>query len=330
MRSRLTPRGVGVVVTALALVALGFVLGYPELLGLAAGALVFIVVSFFLVSGGRPVGVECSAPPRVERLSDVTVRLDLDADRAHRRGLRLRSHAPTGLGDRVPVVWDASGVHADVPVPTRRRGPLSLGPWVVERVDPWGMFRRTVGEADGVAMLVVPRVRPVSMASLPSALAEFGGSSEMGTTTFAMLREYVIGDELRHVHWKSSAKTGTLMMRQYIDVTRPRLMLVLVTETRAYTSEEEFESAVDFIASLATVAASSGLDVEVCTTTGERAAHGKGRSSAAIDMLALVERGASGVDMRLLRANRGTTIVVRGHDATGWWDRVPAMAVLRP
>ncbi|MBM3689630.1 MAG: DUF58 domain-containing protein [Actinobacteria bacterium] len=192
------------------------------------------------------------------------------------------------------------------------------------------MFRRTVGEADGVAMLVVPRVRPVSMASLPSALAEFGGSSEMGTTTFAMLREYVIGDELRHVHWKSSAKTGTLMMRQYIDVTRPRLMLVLVTETRAYTSEEEFESAVDFIASLATVAASSGLDVEVCTTTGERAAHGKGRSSAAIDMLALVERGASGVDMRLLRANRGTTIVVRGHDATGWWDRVPAMAVLRP
>ena len=46
MRSRLTPRGVGVVVTALALVALGFVLGYPELLGLAAGARVLIVVSF--------------------------------------------------------------------------------------------------------------------------------------------------------------------------------------------------------------------------------------------------------------------------------------------
>ena len=273
--------------------------------------------------------MECSAPPRVERLADVTVRLDLDADRAHRRGLRLRSHTPTGLGDRVPVIWDASGVHADVPVPTRRRGPLSLGPWVVERVDPWGLFRRTVGEADGVAMLVVPRVRPVSMASLPSALAEFGGSSEMGTTTFAMLREYIIGDELRHVHWKSSAKTGTLMMRQYIDVTRPRLMLVLVTETRAYTSEDEFESAVDFIASLATVAASSGLDVEVCTTTGERAAHGTGRSSAAIDMLALVERGSSGVDTRLLRANRATTIVVRGHDATGWWDRIPAVAVLR-
>ena len=31
----------------------------------------------------------------------------------------------------------------------------------------------------------------------------------MGTTTFATLREYVIGDELRHVHWRSSAKTLT-------------------------------------------------------------------------------------------------------------------------
>ncbi|TEX51628.1 MAG: hypothetical protein B7C55_04585 [Actinomycetales bacterium mxb001] len=330
MSARLTARGVGVVVTALVLVALAFLLGYPELLGLAAGALVLLLISFFLVSGGREVDVQCSVPPRVERLADITVRLDLDADRAHRRGLRLRSHTPTGLGDRVPAVWDASGVHADVPVPTRKRGPLNLGPWLVERVDPWGLFHRTVGEADGVSLLVVPRIRPVSMASLPSALSEFGGSSEMGTTTFAMLREYVIGDELRHVHWKSSAKTGTLMMRQYIDVTRPRLMLVLVVEARAYTSEDEFESTVDFIASLATVAASSGLDVEVCTTSGERAAHGTGRSSAAIDMLALVERGSSGVDTRLLRANRGTTIVVRGHDAMGWWDRIPAMAVLRP
>jgi len=47
-------------------------------------------------------------------------------------------------------------------------------------------------------------------------------------------------------------------------------------------------------------------------------------------MLALVQRGSSGVDTRLLRANRATTIIVRGHDAIGWWDRIPAMAVLRP
>jgi uncharacterized protein (DUF58 family) len=323
--ARLTARGWGVLAVVVASAGLGLALGYPEGVGLAVGALLLLIVSFFLISGGGPAFALALAPPRVERLSDTVVRVDVEAARAHRRGLRLR-----GTDSSHPVVWDATGVHADIPVPTHRRGPVSLGPWVLERVDPWGLMRRRVGEVEGVALLVVPRVRPVSLAALPSALADFGGSAEMGTTTFATLREYVIGDELRHVHWRSSAKTGKLMMRQYVDVTRPRITLVLVAEERAYTSADEFEEAVDFIASLAAVASSSGLDVEVVTTSGERASHGGGRSTAVLDLLALVERGASGVDTRLLRSNRATTIVVRGQGVLGWWDRIPALSVMRP
>ena len=325
MSARLTARGWGALVVVVASATLGLALGYPEGAGLAVGALLLLIVSFFLISGGGPAFALALAPPRVERLSDTVVRVDVEAARAHRRGLRLR-----GTDSSHPVVWDATGVHADIPVPTHRRGPVSLGPWVLERVDPWGLMRRRVGEVEGVALLVVPRVRPVSLAALPSALADFGGSAEMGTTTFATLREYVIGDELRHVHWRSSAKTGKLMMRQYVDVTRPRITLVLVAEERAYTSADEFEEAVDFIASLAAVASSSGLDVEVVTTSGERASHGGGRSSAVLDLLALVEAGASGVDTRLLRSNRATTIVVRGQGVLGWWDRIPALSVMRP
>ena len=325
MSARLTARGWGALAVVVAAATLGLALGYPEGVGLAVGALLLLVVSLFLVSGGGPAFALAIAPPRVERLSDTVVRIDVEAARAHRRGLRVRSSSAS-----YPVVWDATGVHADIAVPTQRRGPVSLGPWVLERVDPWGLMRRRVGEVEGVALLVVPRVRPVSLAALPSALADFGGSAEMGTTTFATLREYVIGDELRHVHWRSSAKTGKLMMRQYVDITRPRITLVLVAEERAYTSADEFEEAVDFIASLAAVASSSGLDVEVVTTAGERASHGGGRSTAVLDLLALVERGASGVDTRLLRANRATTIVVRGQGVLGWWDRIPAVSVMRP
>ena len=325
MSARLTARGWGALVVVVASATLGLALGYPEGVGLAVGALLLLIVSFFLISGGGPAFALALAPPRVERLSDTIVRVDVEVARAHRRGLRLR-----GTDSSHPVVWDATGVHADISVPTHRRGPVSLGPWVLERVDPWGLMRRRVGEVEGVALLVVPRVRPVSLAALPSALADFGGSAEMGTTTFATLREYVIGDELRHVHWRSSAKTGKLMMRQYVDVTRPRITLVLVAEERAYTSADEFEEAVDFIASLAAVASSSGLDVEVVTTSGERASHGGGRSSAVLDLRALVERGASGVDTRLLRSNRATTIVVRGQGVLGWWDRIPALSVMRP
>lgn len=324
--TRLTGRGWGVVAVVIVAAGLGLVLGYPEGLGLATGALLLLIVSAFLVAGGGPAFAHVVAPPRVERLSDTVVRVDVEANRAHRRGLRLRAID----GGAHPVIWDDTGIHADIPVPTRRRGPVDLGPWVLERADPWGLLRRRVGELDGVALLVVPRVRPVSLAALPSALADFGGSSEMGTTTFATLREYVIGDELRHVHWRSSAKTGTLMMRQYVDITRPRIALVLVSEDRAYTSADEFEEAVDFTASLAAVASSSGLDVVVATTAGERAAHGGGRSTAVLDLLALVERGTSGVDTRLLRANRATTIVIRGQGVLGWWDRIPAVSVMRP
>lgn len=324
--TRLTARGWGVVAVIAASAGGGLWFGYPEGVGLAAGAFLLLIVSFFLVAGGGPAFAQAVATPRVERLSDTLVRIDVEASRAHRRGLRLRSAS----GDAHPVVWDDTGIHADVVVPTQRRGPVSLGPWLLERVDPWGLFRRQVGELPGVALLVVPRVRPVSLAALPSALADFAGSAEMGTTTFATLREYVIGDELRHVHWKSSAKTGKLMMRQYVDITRPRIALVLVTEERAYTSADEFEEAVDFTASLAAVASSSGLDVEIVTTAGERASHGGGRSTAAVDLLALVDRTSSGVDPRLLRGNRATTVVIRGQGVLGWWDRIPASAVLRP
>jgi len=323
--ARLTARGWGALAVVVAAASLGIALGYPEGVGLAVGAVLLFLVSYFLVAGGGPAFAIALAQPRVERLSDTVVRVDVEAARAHRRGLRLRSASSSH-----PVIWDATGVHADVPVPTQRRGPVSLGPWVLERVDPWGLLRRRVGEVEGVALLVVPRVRPVSLAALPSALADFGGSAEMGTTTFATLREYVIGDELRHVHWRSSAKTGKLMMRQYVDITRPRITLVLVAEERAYVSVDEFEEAVDFIASLSAVASSSGLDVEVVTTAGERASHGGGRSTAVLDLLALVERGSSGVDTRLLRANRATTIVVRGQGVLGWWDRIPAASVMRP
>ena len=327
MSLRLTARGLGIVVATVALVVLAFVLGLPELLGLAVAALVLFAVAAFLVLGGRGVAVTPVAPPRVERLSEASVRMRVEAQRAHRRGLRLRS-LQEGV-PAVPVVWEPTGIRADVPIPTDRRGPITMGPWVVERVDPWGLLRRTVGRAEGVALLVTPRVRSVSMAALPSILTDYGGAAELGTQTFATLREYVIGDELRHVHWRSSAKVGTLMMRQYVDVSRPSIVLVLVADRRAYVSIDEFESTVDFIASLAFAAASSGLDVDVMTTTGERASHGSTRATAVLDMLSLVEPVTTGPDARLMRLSRASTLVVAGNGETGWWDRIPALTVVR-
>lgn len=323
---RLTGPGIGVVIGIAVCAAVAFLLGFPELLGLAAGGLVLLGVALFLVSGGGPVEASAAVPPRVERLADASVSVVIQAHRAHRRGLRLRGSG----GDRHPVDWRDGLVTARIPIPTRRRGPYVLGPWTLERVDPWGLLKRRVGELEGAAVLVTPRVRPVSLASLPAAMAEYGGSAEMGSTTFAMLREYVIGDELRHVHWKSSAKVGTLMMRQYVDVTRPRLTLILAVDERAYHDADEFEDAVDLTASLASVAGASGLDVELVTTAGERTVHKGARSAATMDLLSVVGMTTTSPDIRLLRLGRSTTIVVRGSGLSGWWDRIPAAGVVKP
>ena len=96
MSARLTARGWGVLAVVVAAAGFGLALGYPEGLGLATGALLLLIVSFFLVSGGGPAFAVATALPRVERLSDTVVRVDVDAARAHRRGLRA-PHPRLGL-----------------------------------------------------------------------------------------------------------------------------------------------------------------------------------------------------------------------------------------
>jgi uncharacterized protein (DUF58 family) len=48
-----------------------------------------------------------------------------------------------------------------------------------------------------------------------------------GAITFDTLREYVIGDELRHVHWRTSARVGELMVREHVDTSPARIVVLL-------------------------------------------------------------------------------------------------------
>jgi uncharacterized protein (DUF58 family) len=124
----------------------------------------------------------------------------------------------------------------------------------------------------------------------------------MGSEVFHSLREYVIGDPQKMIHWRSSAKAGTLMVRRMVDTTVPWIMVVLDTNVRAYDRTESmfedyndlaFESAVDTAASWAwwgcgpqqrvlvttTGCAGAGQHVEVTTRNRE----------SALDWLALVQ-----------------------------------------
>jgi uncharacterized protein (DUF58 family) len=110
-----------------------------------------------------------------------------------------------------------------------------------------------------------------------------------GGLTFHALREYVAGDDLRHVHWPSSARLGQLVVREFVDLSLPDVTVVLDVARTAY-DDEHFEVAVEVAASVLTSWSAGSFPARLLTTTGADLSSGGGRlGSAFLDRLAAVE-----------------------------------------
>jgi uncharacterized protein (DUF58 family) len=131
------------------------------------------------------------------------------------------------------------------------------------------------------------------------------------------LREYVIGDDLRSVHWPTTARLGRLVVRHNVDTAQPESVVLLDVRPSVY-SEDSFESAVDVAASLVHSLSVDMAPVQLRTTAGARVGGRAQRDPAAmVDFLTAVEPDGSGTlsaELLLLRRDRGGTamIVVTG------------------
>ncbi|WP_254546171.1 DUF58 domain-containing protein [Halomarina pelagica] len=199
---RPTKRGVTVVAVAVLAFAFAATFGQEALNAVAAPALVAVLAGAVQMrSGGRPT-VERVLPapgfPGDERTMRVRVDAGGPATVTDRLGYGLRPRESTHeLAGATTVEYEFD---------LTRRGAYDVGPLVVTTYDALGLFEHTYRFATDERMLVYPEVRPVTPAGAFAGLVDRTGTTERHA--FDTLREYVPGDALRDIHWKSSAKRG--------------------------------------------------------------------------------------------------------------------------
>lgn len=156
-------------------------------------------------------------------------------------------------------------------VPTRRRAVITVGPVRSVRSDPLGLFHRQRSWTDPVELFVHPET-----VLLPSRATGFLKDVEGVATqnlsssdvSFHALRDYVPGDDRRSIHWRTTARTGRLMVRQFEETMRTHLLLLLSLRTGDYADPRDFELAVSTVASLGVAATREHREVSVYTSAG--------------------------------------------------------------
>ncbi len=282
----MTLRALGLILGGGWLIALGWDFGWPESTAMGAAFIALVVLS--IVVAGRAPRVDVALDQgsmRVIRGEPATVRMTLHIPRRRWRWLRVVEGslsapvATSPLGKPDP----AGGISVKLPVDTSVRGERPIGPYSVVHGDPWSLVRRVAARAEGGVLTVYPRTVAVKRSALPMLHAgdAVAAGQRRGDEHFYALREYVLGDEPRMVHWRSSARAGKLMVMQQVAPAPNHTMIVLDADASAYGHDdqfaggglldERFESAVDVAASLA-IAQEGRVDQVHAVTTARGAA----------------------------------------------------------
>jgi uncharacterized protein (DUF58 family) len=322
----LTRRGWSLTGAAMGLVVGSFLLGALEMLVLGIAALILVVAVALWLRLQDPPELAVSRRVRPDRLHVGTEgRIDLLVENLGSRATPLL--AATDWFDEgrraarfvVPPLPPGASARAAYRIPTRRRGRYRVGPLGVSVTDPFGLARRREPSTSEADLVVRPRVHeivaPVAVGSRISAEHEATSAravvSDLGDE-FVTLRDYQLGDDLRRVHWRSTARTGELMIRQDEARWRSRAAVVLDVTPGAHDAES-FEVAVEAAASVTARLVRLRRRVEVVTSAGEVLGTGGDPRHDVIDTLATIgpdERDRLPAVLENLRAHRRVDLVV--------------------
>ncbi|GAA4160441.1 DUF58 domain-containing protein [Gryllotalpicola daejeonensis] len=264
-----TPVGWLAVVAVLVLLPLGLILGWMEFIVAGLIALTVLVIAVPFLAGSLAYKVGFSLPvERVVAGSEVVGTLTV-TNASRRIEFPSRIDVPVGAGLTdvwVPLLRPGHTHGEDLIVPAYRRGIIDIGPVTTVRTDPLGTLKREASWAEVHRLFVHPKT-----VAVPSTSSGFVRDLE-GTPSrdvvnedisFHQIREYQPGDGRRHVHWKSTAKTGRLMVRQFEETRRARLAIVLGMHEDEFASDDEYELAVSIVGSLGIRAVRDGRQIAV-------------------------------------------------------------------
>jgi uncharacterized protein (DUF58 family) len=266
--------GWSVLATAVLLWTAGDAYGWQEARAAAIAALVLFIIAVGFILGRSSYGVLLDLARTRVAVGESAVGSIAVSNTSARPLLPADLELPVGSTTAVFHLprMKPQQVHEDLfTIPTARRAVIVVGPVRSVRADPLHLLRRQVLWTEPEDLYVHPR----TVALAGSAAGFIRDLEGMPTTelssadvSFHALRDYVPGDDRRHIHWKTTARTNKLMVRQFEETRRAHLAISLSINTDEYASEEEFELAISAAASVGRQAIREQRELDVLTQAG--------------------------------------------------------------
>lgn len=249
--------------------------GWAELVVAACVLLITVLVSVMMTIGRSSYAVEVDLADHYVTVGERAMGRIEVRNIGRRRVLPAHIELPVGVGAASFALpsMAAGAVHEEIyAIPTAQRAIVIVGPVRSVRADPLGVARREMRWTDPVELYVHPAT--VSLEGTRAGLLrDLEGQATRTVSdndmSFHALREYIPGDDRRNIHWRTSARTGTLMVRQFEDTRRTHTALAVSTEARDFADEPELELAVSTFASIGVQLIRDGLDLTALTSTTE-------------------------------------------------------------
>ncbi|MGI9155563.1 MAG: DUF58 domain-containing protein [Marmoricola sp.] len=287
----LTLRGRAFLASGLTSVGCGLVLLERDLVRMGLLVTVLPLVAAFYV-GSRSEHLKVArvvSPARLTVGESATVQVELANNGPNTGVLLLEEQLPYSLGARPRFVVQPMGRNGrellEYSVRPEVRGRHQLGPMQVRLREPFGMVELPQEITGSVSLLVTPQVTPLHEVRLGGGSFASGDdhprSFTVGNVADVVVREYRRGDDLRRVHWRSTARTGELMVRNEEQLWQARATVVLDNRAGSHRGAgpgSSLESGVAAAASVAVHLAGLGYQVRLLTGSGAKeSAHERGR-----------------------------------------------------